>query len=155
MSNLNCEYVRDVYPEVLNGSAQPVIVQSVRAHIASCDDCRAEIAIIEAIHARPMRVPDGLHDRVMQSASQRPSRWQFSRNDMLMAATLAAALIGGSVLMRRPEPRPTTVATPAADETATRSLGAVNVEDAMLSGKASLDDLSVEQLEKLLQEVES
>lgn len=152
MSNLNCEYVRDVYPDVLNGQADAALVQSVRAHIAACAECRAEIAVIEAINAHGLLVPAGLEERVLNAARQPQPRWRIGRSDLAMAATLAAALIGGSIIMetRIPESSPPTAAKPAA-----HGIGTVSVEAAMLSGKTSLEDLSVEQLETLLGELES
>lgn len=147
MKTLNCEYVRDVYPDVLNGTAASELAQAVRAHVASCDECRGEVAVLEMIHAAPVTVPAGLHARVTKAVLQPKQRWRFSRNELAMVATLAVALIGGSVLLQTTsQPRP---------EEAKQGFGFVSVEDAMMSGKASLDDLSVEELETLLQEIES
>jgi anti-sigma factor RsiW len=153
MTNLNCEYVLDVYPDVLSGKADAALAQSVRAHIASCDECRADAAVIEAIRAQPMSVPAGLHERVLHAAAQPQPRWRIGRGELAMAATLAVALIGGAIIMQTQIPSPT-INTPVTAQSP-HSIGAVGVEDAMLTGKTSLDDLSVEQLEKLLGEIES
>ena len=154
MSHLSCEYVRDVYPDVMNGIADAALIQSVRAHIAECDDCRADVALLEALHAHQPSVPGSLHERVATAVAQRRGRQRFSRSNMAMAATLAAALIGGSVILQtqqRAAGRPETTR----QAEAPLGVGFVGVEDAVLSGQGSLDDLSVEQLEKLLEEIES
>lgn len=151
MTDLNCEYVRDVYPDVLNGRVDGSAARLVYAHMAACDECRAEAALLEALHAQPAQAPPaGLHERIVLNAVRARSRRRWSRSDLAMAATLAAALIGGSVIMqgRRAETGKRTVVS----ETA---IGFVNVDGIMLSGKASLDDLSVEELETLLGEMES
>jgi anti-sigma factor RsiW len=152
-TGLNCEYVLDVYPDVLSGKADAALAQSVRTHIASCDECRADAAVIEAIRAQPTPLPAGLHERVLHAAAQPQSRWRIGRSELAMAATLAVALIGGAIIMQTQMPSPR-VNAPVATQ-APHSIGAVGVEDAMLSGKSSLEDLSVEQLEKLLGEIES
>jgi predicted anti-sigma-YlaC factor YlaD len=156
MTNLNCEYVREVYPDVLNGTAASSVVHDIRAHIASCDECRADIAVLDALHAHVVHVPAGMHERVRQAVLQPRSRWRLSRSEIAMAATLAGAIITGSVLMQSPqsvEQKPAARAVPAVAQPH-QTLGTVGVEDAMLSGKSSLDDLSVEQLKKLLGEID-
>lgn len=150
MTDLNCEYVRDVYPDVLNGKSDASLAQRVRAHVAACDECRAEAMLLEALHAQPARPPAGLHERVVHHATRTRPRRRLSRSELAMAATLAAALIGGSVIMQGK--RDTTGEQTVAAEAA---IGFVGVEGAMLSGKVSLDDLSVEELETLLGEMES
>ena len=154
MTRLNCEYVRDVYPDVLNGRADDALVQSVRAHLATCADCRTEVAVVNSLHAHRPTVPAELHARVASAVVQQRGRFTFSRSSLGMAATLAAALIGGSVILQNQQPEPNGAAT-AQHADAPLGVGFVGVEDAMLSGQGSLDDLSVEQLETLLREIES
>jgi predicted anti-sigma-YlaC factor YlaD len=150
MTNLNCEYVRDVYPDVLHGKADASLAQRVRAHIAACDECRDEAMLLEVLYAQPAQPPAGLHERVVLNVTRPQSRWRWSRSDLAMAATLAAALIGGGVIMQsnRAQTGERAIAAEAA-------IGFVGVEGIMLSGKGSLDDLSVEELETLLGEMES
>ena len=155
MTTTNCENVRDIYPDILHGAVDAATSARVRAHIASCDECAAECALLDALYAQPVVVPSGLEARVSQAVKRvKPMRWYIGRGQLAMAATLAFALIGGSAILQMQQreevqsPAPTTVA-PAPH------IGAVGVEDAMLSGKSSLDDLSVEQLKKLLGEIQS
>jgi predicted anti-sigma-YlaC factor YlaD len=154
MSQLNCEHVLDVYPDVLNGKADGAAAESVRAHIAGCEECRAAAALLEAVYADRVSAPAELRERVVRGLAQPRARRRFTRSDMAMAATLAAALIGGSVILQSRQNQ-TQQPAAAVQSQAQLGVGFVSVEDAMLSGDASLDDLSVEQLEKLLGEIES
>jgi anti-sigma factor RsiW len=155
MNQLDCVYVRDIYPDVLNGGADDALAQRVHAHVAQCADCRAEIALVNAIHAETLVVPAGLEARVTRVLRQPPVRWWVSPGAIGLAATLGAALIGGSIFMRAQLNAPTPTPAASVRAPAAHGLGAVGVDDAMLSGKSSLDDLSVEQLEQLLGEVQS
>lgn len=148
MNRLNCEYIRDVYPDTLNGTADASTIAAVRAHVAHCANCRAEVAVIEMVHRAQPAVPHGLHERVVSAyepvATPRPSY----RRHFMLAATMAAAIIGGS-LMYQSGTEPTPSVAPA------QGLGFVTVEAAMVSGTTSLQDLTVEELEQLLGEMES
>ena len=152
MTNLHCEYVREVYPDVLHGNADASTVSAVRAHIAGCADCRVEAELIEGLRRTSLQVPAGLHERVVASLSTPARRRRFPLRHLAFAATLAAALIGGSLLldsMRSPGSR---TATPPAGA---GGLGVITVEAAMVTGTGSLQDLTVEELEQLLGEIES
>jgi predicted anti-sigma-YlaC factor YlaD len=143
--NLNCEYVREVYPDVLNNAADAATATVVRAHIARCDDCRAEAALIDELHRAVVKVPTGLHERIVGDLTR--TRRRFGMRHLAYAATVAAAVIGGSILLNQGERTKPAVA---AD-----GLGFVTVEDAMVSGTSSLQDLTIEELEQLLGEIES
>lgn len=155
MTNMNCEWIRDIYPDVLNGKVDSAIAQGVREHIASCDECRADAALIDVIHSYRAPLPADLHERVLRAVAQPRSRFRLPAARIAMAATVAAAFIGGSLLLERipTSSEPVGAATPSVTDH--QGLGSVGVEDAMLSGKTSLDDLTVEQLEKLVGETRS
>ena len=144
--NLNCEYVREVYPDVLNQTADATTAIAVRAHIARCAECRADAALIEQLHGARLTIPDGLQERIVGALS-RPAARRFGMRHFAYAATVAAAVIGGSILLN-PRGRPQ----PAAQG---EGLGFVTVEDAMVTGTSSLSDLTIEELEALLGEIES
>lgn len=146
MMGLDCDYVRDVYPDVLNGEADATLAQQVRAHIATCEACSAEAAIVDALRAQRVDPPIGLGERIRSAAASPPARQGISRARLVMAASVAIALIGGSALLRSREE--TVIPAP-------NGFGFVSVEAAMLSGKASLSDWSEEELEMLLKEMES
>ncbi|HUP89312.1 MAG TPA: hypothetical protein VM100_08180 [Longimicrobiales bacterium] len=98
MTNMNCEYVREIYPDILHGRAARTLIT---AHIASCDECRADIAVLDDLYARPIAVPAGLETRTITAVrSRKTPRWYVGKSELLMAATLAATLIGGSAIMQ-------------------------------------------------------
>jgi hypothetical protein len=144
--NLNCEYVRDVYPDVLNETADATTIAAVRAHTGRCAECREEVGVIEELHRAAVPVPGGLHERILNELS-RPMPRRLGMRHLAYAATMAAAVIGGSILLDdSDDSRP---------ETEVEGLGFVSVEDAMVTGTSSLRDLTIEELEALLGEIES
>jgi hypothetical protein len=150
MNHLNCEYVREVLPDVLHGNAEARTVAAVREHLTECADCRAEFALIEGLKQAPVSVPAGLHERVLGALAARPRTRRLSPRHVALAAMLAAALIGGPVLFERLRPPGATPEGPTSG-----GLGVVTVEAAMVTGAGSLQDLTVEELEQLLGEIES
>ena len=152
MNEFNCEYVREVYPDVLHGQAEAATVAAVRAHLDACAECREEAELIELLLSVRQQVPAGLHDRVVTTLQTAPRRSRFPRKYMALAATLAAALIGGSLLLDTTQP---TDPRAGAESPKNGGLGVITVEAAMVTGTGSLQDLTVEELEQLLGEIES
>jgi hypothetical protein len=152
MNELNCEYVREIYPDVLRGTADANAIATVRAHLAGCADCRVEAELIERLYVAPVTVPAGLQERVLAGVRSAPAGRRFAARHVALAATVAAVLIGGPALLdslRTPE-------TPGgAAATISSGLGVVTVEAALVTGTGSLQDLTVEELEQLLGEIES
>lgn len=144
MNTMSCDTVRDLYPDLVNEKLDATTAVRVRSHISSCDECSAEIAILDSIR-RPIEVPIAFENRVVQATRKRP---RIGRGELAMAATLAFALIGGSAIVQMQSRAIVPVSAPA-------HVGVVGVEDAMLTGTRSLDDLSIEELQKLLGEMES
>src|SRR5688572_15048236 len=103
--NMNCEYVREVYPDVLNKKAEATIATAVRAHIARCAECREEAALMEQLHAAVVQVPAGLHERISVELT-RPAARTFRLRNIAYAATVAVAIIGGSLLLRPKQQTP-------------------------------------------------
>ena len=153
MNELNCEYVRDVYPDVLNGQADAALETAVRAHVARCAECREETDAVDAIFAGSIVAPPELRERVLAEWVAQPARRASGVRYIAIAATVAAALIGGSLLWNRTSDnggQPLVV-----NEQRGPDLGVVTVEAALVSGTESLQDLTVEELEQLLGEIES
>jgi len=151
MNNLNCEYVREVYPDVLRGTAPASTAAAVRHHLAGCGECRAEAELIARLQAALPPVPPGLHERIVADVATRKPARRFAPRHLALAATVAAALIGGPMLLDNL--RTSQSAAPA--HAGTRGLGVITVEAAMMTGTSSLQDLTVEELELLLGEIES
>jgi hypothetical protein len=87
-------------------------------------------------------VPDGLESRVI-AAVRRRSLMRGRPAQLALAATLAAAVIGGSLLFDR------------ADGDSVSDMDAVSwaaAQDPLLHGRSELPELTVEELEMLLEE---
>jgi ABC-type glucose/galactose transport system permease subunit len=98
-------------------------------------------------------LPIGLQERVVAGVISAPRTRRSGGRQWAIAATVAATLIGGAVMwnvVRHPEAQPTV-----AVRNQENGLGVVSVEAAMVSGTGSLQDLTVEELEQLLGEIES
>ena len=149
---LNCEYIRDIAPEFRKGTLEATLHSHVREHLAACEECAEEMVLLDMIAvARPV-VPAGLEDRIAKTASRRAPWYRSFRPQLAAAATVAIALFGGSVLIepfiQRSSAPQTEIASPDA------TFGFMTVNDALMSGAASLDDLSEGQLEMLLEELQ-
>jgi hypothetical protein len=146
-----CEVVRDLVPELLGGQLDAVETARLRAHIDGCADCAAEYALASTIAARRYVHGAGFEERVLAATlNRRGGFWTAGR--AALAAAIAAVAIGGGVLLGSPnEPEP--VAVEASAPTPDNS-GLIRVEDAVPTG-ASLNDLSIEELERLLAEMGS
>lgn len=148
MMELNCEYVRDAYPDHLTGRLDAGMMQEVRAHLLSCEACAREAEILDAVSSEQIVAPENLHASILAAAALPEPRPKSGRAALVMAASIAVAVIGGIALLRSGEQR----MAPAPESA---GFGYVSVEQAMLSGKASLDDFSEEQLQTLLEEMET
>jgi predicted anti-sigma-YlaC factor YlaD len=153
MTPSNCEYVRDVLPELVAGTLSSVDEAALRSHLQSCADCQAELELVTAVSRARLTVPDGLHARVVSaSRNRRTPAWS---GRMTVAASIAIAVIGGSVLLMQRDAVPD-VAVPKAVQSeppAESGAGWLSVEDAFVSGTASLRDLSEDELKTLLSEL--
>ena len=156
MNRYDCDTMRDVLPAFVRGELLPHETACADYHLQACADCREEQALVALMQEVLVPVPAGLEARVVMAvrATPRiaPQRWVPAR--LAMAATLAAALLGGSVIFNRlymeQQPAETTAAS---DPTEDLSWAAAELP--MLHGGADLADLTVEELERLLAELES
>ena len=154
MNEIRCEDVRDLLPELLSDQLDAVTSATLRAHIAQCTECAAEYAVASVVAESRLAVPGGLEQRVVAAAAgRRVSYW--TRGRMAAAASIAVALIGGSTWLSQLLPTQRSVVTQPAVEAAAPGGGFIGVDDAFVSGTSSLGDLTVEELKKLLVEMES
>jgi predicted anti-sigma-YlaC factor YlaD len=154
MMKISCENVRDLLPELLSDQLDAVTSATLRAHIARCAECEAEYAVASLVAESRLAVPRGLEQRVVAAAVvRRVSYW--TRGRMAAAASIAVALIGGSTWLSQLLPPRGSVVTQPAVEVAAPGGGFIGVDDAFMSGTSSLGDLTVEELQKLLVEMES
>jgi hypothetical protein len=154
MKPVTCENIRDSMPELIGRRLDAAAEAVVRSHLQSCADCQVELELATAVAAARLSVPEGLHQRI--TAATRGRRSPAWSGRMALVASIAVAVIGGSVLLQQylPGDEP-----PAASVTSVEvsevGAGWIGVEDAFRSGAASLRDLSDEELQKLLAEIGS
>jgi predicted anti-sigma-YlaC factor YlaD len=152
MMTVACDKVWDLLPDLLGQRLDARTEAAVRAHLQGCADCRAELSLVSAVASARLAVPTGLERRIQNAVRGRSlarPRWPIAA-----AAAVAAAMIGGSALLRGALERQTDTVAPAA-VTDAQGAGWIGVDDAFMSGTSSLRDLSVEELEKLLVELDS
>jgi hypothetical protein len=152
MKTMSCEYVRDIAPELLAQRVDAKTDAAVRAHLQSCADCHAELAVASAVVSARLAVPAGLDRRIESALRGRvPARRHWP---IAAAAAVVVAMLGGSALIHSVLDRAQNTGEGAA-VTEGQGAGWFSVDDAFMSGASSLRDLSVEELEKLLVELDS
>jgi anti-sigma factor RsiW len=153
--NPNCEHVRDLLPELVSAQLDASESARLRAHIESCAECQAEYALASVIAGRRYSYAAAFEERVLAATmNRRVGFWSPGRKTL--AASIAVMVMGGSVLIGspfdpKPDPEPVAVETGAGPVENARL---IRVEDALPTG-ASLGDLTVEELERLLAEMGS
>jgi len=155
MNRYDCDTMRDLLPAFVRGELLPHETSCAEYHLQACSECREEQALVALMQDTLVPVPAGLEARVVmavRAAPRRaPQRWVPAR--LAMAATLAAALLGGTLVLNRlyVEQPAATAAAPEHVE----DLSWAAAELPMLHGVTDLEELTVEELERLLAELES
>lgn len=144
MNPYDCEAIRDLLPALARGELLSHEATLADLHLAACADCRAEAAIVRLLQTTLAPVPAALEGRVI-TAIRRRTLLRGRPARLALAATLAAAVIGGSLIYDR------------AGVTDDLDIDAVSwaaAQDPLLHGGSELHELSVEQLELLLEELD-
>lgn len=165
--NTGCEFYADALVDRAAGRLETEREEWLDSHLADCADCAASLRALEALRAAPLAVPAGLEARVkaavrdasaptpaidvgIRTAGSAPWRaWALP-----LAA--AAALVGIWLGVGGPDARPGNgdeVAVFAMDDT--DPYGAWPADGLIVAGDPLLSELSVEELEYLLEELES
>jgi predicted anti-sigma-YlaC factor YlaD len=156
MGRNDCEQARDLVPLLFRGQLLPHDAAVTEAHLGACAECRAEADVVHALARDVVKAPSGLEARVLL-AVRRPLRRAGSATRLAMAATVAAAVLGGSVIFERWRQQQVPEAGGALlTEEGVPSLVSWGVsQDPLLQGSSPVTQLSVEELEILLQELDS
>jgi anti-sigma factor RsiW len=158
MMTHDCESIRDQLPLLALGRLAADEASVVRSHAGACAGCAAELDLVLMLQGALAPVPAGLEARVLGAVRRvTPSRrWNPAR--LAMAATLAAAVIGGTVIFERagylPGAEPPLSSTLSL-ETSAPVMSWDTDADPLLHGGSTLEGLSVEELELILAELES
>ncbi len=167
--NERCGHYEEALIEHGAGRLRGPTGRELEAHLAECDACRADLAVIRSVRRTAVRVPDGLEARVRaavrdatgraptrQPVSEGPSRVRRLRSRVdwrAWAVPLAAAAMLAAVLVVGRDEAPGIAES---DTIVEYDLyGALPGSDGFLAGEAVLSELSVEELERLLEEMES
>lgn len=165
MTTMGCDSARDLAPEWVRGALEPGAAREVAAHVAACDDCAAEANVVRALLGAPVDVPAGLHERIILAVGRPAAPWYRGHGRAVALAATAAGvlLLGRSVLDREPgDAAPGGAPVPVAEASGS-VLGEALAPpysgwpgaDGVLAGSVVLQDLSDDELELLLQEMDS
>ena len=168
-----CEFYGDALVELARGELEPGRVERVEAHLETCDACRAELAVIRAVRRSPARVPEGLDAGIRAAVADRMapgptgstgptqqpvagsrSPWQGWRIWVLPAAAAAALTlwVGGALVLPSGGSAPEGTTTELATEY--DAYGVWPEADGVVAGDVVLSELTVEELEALLEEMQ-
>ncbi len=167
-----CEFYTDALVELARGDLEPERVDRVEAHLAECRDCRETLEAIRLVQGAPAPMPEDLETRIREAvrgdATERSvrveaptirlaprRRWSGWRAWSLPLAAAAALVIWlGAENILAPgngtsEPTTTEAAVAEYDP-----YGAWPASDGVVAGDMVLSELSVDELEALLEEMQ-
>lgn len=155
--------MREALPELLHGRLDVMRASTVRAHVAVCADCAAELELLERVQRIYATAP-AVDTAAIVRALPAPRALRSSSLGLLKVAAAIAVVLGGALVMRAVtsgpdglgdttqivvQPTDTGPAiSPASDTQALRERTAAPRVLAM--SLSELDDLDVEELESLL-----
>lgn len=159
MNRYDCESVKDLLPLLVRGQLLPQEAGAVESHVGHCADCAEENSLVQVVAQAVPAVPAGLEARVLDAARKRrpaPSTW-WAPGRLAAAATVAAAVIGGALVLERMGYDITPDALPGflALDDMSPAFSWATLDDPLLSGGSTLQELSLEELELVLAELDS
>jgi hypothetical protein len=156
MNAVQCEWVRDRVADREAGRLGEQESLALDSHIAGCADCAVERDAIRLVACHPVPLPVGLEARVLR-AVHAPGRPRIGRPVRLgLAASIVFALLAGGIVWKSGISPGVEEPAPATGEAAGGALLAWPMTgDPLLHGGTSLHELSVDELEVLLKELES
>ncbi|HEX6134173.1 MAG TPA: anti-sigma factor [Longimicrobiales bacterium] len=146
MNRYDCETIRDLLPSLIRGEMLPHEAVRIERHLADCPACTAEAEVVRVLQATLAPVPAGLETRVLQAVRHRSTRRPTPAR-LALAATVAAAVLGGALVLNAPDGD-------GAAQTDVEAVGWAAADDPLLHGSSALQDLTVDELEHLLEELE-
>jgi anti-sigma factor RsiW len=155
MDSPDCGTTRDLLPLLVRQQLLPHEVESVERHLGGCGECRQESALVALLaHSAPAASAQ-LQQRVLGAVRQRVGAQRARPARLAIAAAVAAAALGGSLLFTQllPTDGPDAVATLVFEESPEALSWAVSL-DPLLYGGPAFEHLSVEELEMVLSELE-
>jgi anti-sigma factor RsiW len=172
MSGVDCDRVRDLLPDYAQGRLAPVQANQVKRHVAQCDDCTVELAVLDVLGAGAVVPPPDLARRVeialdaeLAGASpgapeirlrraRRPWWRSFWTPAAVLATAAAAFMVTRAVDTASKDPLDSAATLVARDTAVVAPYGDWPGADGEVAGLAMLDDLSAQQLQTLLDRME-
>ena len=147
--------MRDRLPELMHNRLSGEALVVVRAHVADCADCRAELALLEQLRSAAS-APRIDASRVVARLPRYRAvpAWRRAMHSAQLRAAAAVILFVGSyaVLNRRPESRPVdSTATAPAGSTQTRTVQAAAANELAIGD--SFSDLTDSDLAAVLEQM--
>ena len=100
--------MRERLPELMHGVLRADLAAEVRAHVAQCDDCRAELELLESVRSlltTPASPIDTSRIVAKLPRYRRPSLWaRATRSPQLRAAAAVVVMVGGFAVVRMANP---------------------------------------------------
>jgi len=173
MSGADHERVRDLLPDYARDGLGPVQASRVAAHVAECDECAAELAVLGDLRAAAVVPSERLAARVRDALdaaratgapaavpeirlrTARPWRRRLWAPAAVLATVAVALVVTRSVGPGRGTDALDSAATlMARDSVVSAPYGDWPGADGTVAGLAMLDDLSEQQLQTLLERME-
>ncbi|MGH7553037.1 MAG: anti-sigma factor family protein [Longimicrobiales bacterium] len=151
MSRMSCERVAEKLPDRLQERIGEIARLEVDEHLAECADCRSLRDLMMAMGRTRPAFPEGLHERVLDAVAS-PRRRQWIPSHVAMAATVVFALITAGLLLSPASPLNSDGER--GDDVAA-TVAPVRSSDPLLHGGPGLGQLSVDELQRLLAEMDS
>jgi len=167
MSRSDCTDVRELLPEWVSGTLDPDQLEAVESHISTCPSCTGEAALIRMLVAGRPEPPSDLQERIRSRvreelvAGERPGksrvlrlprRWPVTPVWALSAAALAILSLGIGVLWQGGTPEVTVDPVEVASQEPLPE--AWLWDDGVVAGAPVYDDLTDEELQALIEEME-
>lgn len=156
MSGMDCDAIRDLLPLLAHGGPASADRARVEAHLRTCARCRADAELLALLRRHAAKAPPDLAARIVDAHAARPRGWRPAARHYALAAGLAGALLLGGLLREGARRVPATAPEPGAEPPAGLLQSFWPGDDGLAAGIApSLHELSVDQLELLLAELDS
>ena len=147
-----CGEIRELLPDYAADRLEPEAHARVDAHIATCDMCREELELVGMLYSTRVAPPAGLDERVVGALGRR-RRVAHRPWWGLSAAAVAAVALGIGISSGPDGVTDPLQVQPIATEFEEGDFWMS--DDGMLAGAPSLEDLSDEALQQLLEELAS
>lgn len=159
MIGMSCASAREAVADFVAGRPGAADAALVQRHVASCADCRAEVELARALYAARPPVPAGLQERVIaglradRAGAVAPAADEVGARRPwwgLSAAAIAAVALGIGIVSDQARPGNDVAVPGYAYEV---EEGIWSSDDGLVAGAPSLETLSDEALERLLDEL--